>query len=111
KYFNECRAMGIKILPPDIHESAETFSVEGDTIRFGLTAIKNVGASAIQPIMKARKEVGRFESFSHFCEKMDTRGVNKRVLESLIKSGAMDCFGSRKQMIENLDSILEDIAR
>lgn len=112
KYFNECRTMGIKILPPDIHVSEETFTVEGDNIRFGLTAVKNVGSSAALPILKAREQTGKFVSLEHFCETIDSRTVNKRVLENLTKAGAMDCFGlSRKQMVENLDRILENVAR
>jgi DNA polymerase III subunit alpha len=111
RYFHECRDMGIKILPPSINESGERFSVEGDTIRFGLAAIKNVGTAAIQSIGKAREE-GKFESLEQFYERVDTRAVNKRVVESLIKSGAMDCFKvPRKQLIEQLDHILEDVAR
>lgn len=111
KYFHECRDMGIKILPPDINESGERFTVEGDTLRFGLAAIKNVGGSAMQSIAKAR-ELAKFASLEHFYECVDTRAVNKRVVESLIKSGAMDAFGvPRKQLIQKLDSILEDVAR
>jgi DNA polymerase III subunit alpha len=112
KYFHECRDMGIKILPPAINESGERFTVEGDTLRFGLAAIKNVGGTAIESIMKARLECGKFDSLEKFYEKVDTRTVNKRVVESLIKSGAMDTFGvPRKQLIGQLDEILEDVAR
>ncbi len=111
RYFHECRDMGIKILPPSINDSGERFSVEGDTIRFGLAAIKNVGGAAIQSIAKAQQE-GKFESLEQFYERVDTRAVNKRVVESLIKSGAMDSFNlPRKQLIEQLDHILEDVAR
>ncbi len=111
KYFHECRDMGIKIMPPDVNESGERFTVEGETIRFGLAAIKNVGATAIQSITKAREEA-KFQSLEHFYELVDTRTVNKRVVENLIKSGAMDGFGQpRKQMILQLEQILEDAAR
>ena len=111
RYFHECRDMGIKILPPSINDSGERFSVEGDTIRFGLAAIKNVGGAAIQSIAKAR-EGGKFESLEQFYERVDTRAVNKRVVESLIKSGSMDNFNiPRKQLIQQLDHILEDVAR
>ncbi|MCI0413159.1 DNA polymerase III subunit alpha [bacterium] len=111
RYFHECRDMGIRILPPNINDSGERFSVEGDTIRFGLAAIKNVGAAAIQSIAKAREQ-GKFESLEQFYERVDTRAVNKRVVESLIKSGAMDSFQvPRKQLIQQLDHILEDVAR
>ncbi len=112
KYFNECRTMGIKILPPDIHESNEKFTVEEDTIRFGLAAVKNVGSSAIQSILKGKSETPRFRSLEHFYEKVDPRTVNKRVVESLIKAGAMDCFQiPRKQMIQQIDQLLEMTAR
>ena len=111
KYFHECRDMGIKILPPDINESAERFAVEGDTLRFGLAAIKNVGGTAMQSITKARQS-GKFNSLDHFYQCVETRTVNKRVVESLIKSGAMDSFKiARKQLIQQLDGILEDVAR
>lgn len=111
KYFNECRVMGIKILPPDVNVSQEMFSVEGDTIRFGLAAVKNVGSSAIQSIVKAR-ETGPFQSLEDFYDRVDSRTVNKRVVESLIKSGAMDSFNTpRKGMVEQLDRLLENISR
>jgi len=111
KYFHECRDMGIKILPPNINESSERFKVEGETIRFGLAAVKNVGATAVQSIIKAR-EAGTFDSLEHFYECVDTRTVNKRVVESLIKSGAMDGFGvPRKYLIQMLDRLIEDAAR
>ena len=103
KYIHECRIMGIPILPPHVNESAEKFSVEGKTIRFGLAAVKNVGSTAIQSIIKARTEAGPFKSLDHFYDLVDSRVVNKRVVESLIKSGAMDCFQlPRKQMIQQL---------
>ena len=111
KYFHECRDMGIKILPPNVNESGERFSPEGENIRFGLAAIKNVGGTAVQSINKAR-ETGPFDSLEHFYERVDTRTVNKRVVESLIKSGAMDHFKTpRKQLIQMLDQLIEDAAR
>jgi DNA polymerase-3 subunit alpha len=111
KYFNECRAMGIKILPPDINESGEKFSVEQDAVRFGLAAVKNVGGSAIQSILKARSSAS-FRSLEEFYERVDSRTVNKRVVESLIRCGAMDTFKApRKGMSQQLDRILDDIAR
>jgi DNA polymerase III subunit alpha len=112
KYFNECRAMAIQILPPNINQSVERFSVEGNTIRFGMAAVKNVGSSAIQSILKGRTQKSEFQSLDQFYEIVDSRSVNKRVVESLIKSGAMDCFQvSRKFMIDQLDRILENTAR
>lgn len=112
KYFNECRAMGIQILPPNINQSIEKFSAEGNTIRFGMAAVKNVGSSAIQSILKGRSQKIEFQSLDQFYEIVDSRSVNKRVVESLIKSGAMDCFQvARKFMIDQLDRILENTAR
>jgi len=99
RFLAECREMGIKILPPDINASYASFRVEGEAIRFGLAAIKGVGMGAIESIVAARKEVGRFDSIFRFCESVDLRAVNKRVIEALIKSGAMDSFGSRRSQL------------
>src|SRR6266699_1122869 len=90
KYINECRDMGIKVLPPDVHHSDWNFTPDGEAIRFGLGAIKNVGQSAVEAIRIARQEVGRFHSIYQFCEKVDLGAVNKRMIESFIKAGAMD---------------------
>src|SRR5579884_1223896 len=95
KYINECREMGIAVEPPDINVSDANFTPHGSAIRFGLAAVKNVGHNAIESIVAARKELGRFKSLYEFCEKVDLRLLNKRVLESLIKSGAMDSLGRR----------------
>ena len=92
-YINECRNMGIKILRPDINESFRNFTVTKEGIRFGLSAIKNVGIAAIDSIIEAKKNEQIFVSLIDFCEKVDTRAVNKKVIESLIKSGAFDSFG------------------
>ncbi len=91
KFVAECRAHDITILPPDINQSVKIFSVEGDAIRFGLAAVKNVGQGAIDIITAARSE-GPFTSLFNFCEKVDLHKVNKRVVESLIKCGAFDCL-------------------
>ena len=107
------KEMGIKVLPPDINLSDDTFSIEknktsleGKTIRFSLTAVKNVGTAAIENILETRKSLPEgFHSFTQFVHKTDGRKVNKKVLESLIKVGAMDRFGTRASMLENLDSI------
>ncbi len=108
KYINECREMGIAVEPPDINVSDANFTPHGQAIRFGLAAVKNVGGNAIQSIVAARKKLGRnFRSFYEFCEEVDLRLLNKRVLESLIKSGAMDCFGRRAQLMQALDSAIE----
>jgi DNA polymerase-3 subunit alpha len=107
KYINECRAMGIRVEPPDITFSDANFTPHGDAIRFGLAAVKNVGHNAIESILAARKEAGAFHSIYEFCEKVDLRLLNKRVLESLIKAGAMDSLGRRSQLMAVLDRAIE----
>ena len=104
--------MGINILPPDINISQSDFIIEKDrqslenkTIRFGLSAIKNVGSVAIKTIIKERKNNGPFRSLTDFCLRVDTQKVNKKVIESLIKVGAMDCFGGRSAILAALDQI------
>ncbi|MEK7550424.1 MAG: DNA polymerase III subunit alpha [Patescibacteria group bacterium] len=100
---NECRRMKIKVMPPDINESGVDFVNTGDVIRFGLSAIKNVGKAAIEAILEARKS-GVFTSFSDFIEKADARRVNKKVVESLIKVGALSSFGNRASLLGGLSS-------
>jgi DNA polymerase III subunit alpha len=107
KYINECREMGIAVEPPDINVSDANFTPHGPAIRFGLAAVKNVGHNAIDSIVAARKELGRFTSIYEFCEKVDLRLLNKRVLESLIKSGAMDSLGRRAQLMAVLDKAMD----
>ncbi len=107
KYINECREMGIAVEPPDINVSDANFTPHGAAIRFGLAAIKNVGQNAIDSIVAARKKLGRFRSFFDFCENVDLRLLNKRVLESLIKSGAMDELGHRAQLMQVVDKAIE----
>ncbi len=108
KYINECREMGISVEPPDINVSDANFTPHGQAIRFGLAAVKNVGANAIESIVAARKKLGRnFRSIYEFCEEVDLRLLNKRVLESLIKSGAMDSLGRRAQLMQALDKAIE----
>jgi DNA polymerase III subunit alpha len=107
KYINECREMGIAVEAPDINVSDANFTPHGDSIRFGLAAVKNVGGNAIESIVAARKKLGRFKSLFEFCENVDLRLLNKRVLESLIKSGAMDSFGRRAQLMAVLDKAIE----
>ncbi len=111
-YLNECREMGIGILPPDVNSSGMTFTPDGSRIRFGLMAIKNVGEAAIRSALEARKELGRFDNFFQFCEHVDLRLINKRVMESLIKAGALDSLGARRaQMLAALDRAMELGAR
>jgi DNA polymerase-3 subunit alpha len=104
-YIEECRRMGIEVLPPDVNESNENFTVAGDKIRFGLAAVKNVGQGAVESIIQTRKQKGPFQNFSDFCRRLDTKVVNKRVLESLIKCGAFDSLGDRRaQLMGAVDS-------
>jgi DNA polymerase-3 subunit alpha len=108
KYINECREMGIEIMPPDINSSGLDFSAEGRKIRFGLSAIKNVGDGAIRSILDARRDAGRIGSLHALCEAVDPRVVNKRILEALIRSGSLDSMGSHRAQLEALiDSALE----
>jgi DNA polymerase-3 subunit alpha len=108
KYINEARSMGITVLPPDVNSSAMNFTPVGDQIRFGLCAIKNVGENTVTGILQARETLGRFTSVFQFCESIDTRLLNKRVLESLIRSGAMDGLGAhRAQMMAVIDSVVD----
>jgi len=105
----ECRRLEITVLPPDINKSQASFSIEKDgtsVIRFGLTAIKNVGLGAIEPIIAERTEEGDFKSIEDLCRRADLRGVNKRVMESLIKAGALDCLGDRGALLQSVDRIL-----
>jgi DNA polymerase-3 subunit alpha len=107
KYINECREMGIPVEPPDVNVSAANFTPHGEAIRFGLSAVKNVGHNAIESIVIARKEIGSFKSIFQFCEKVDLRLLNKRVIESLIKTGAMDAMGRRSQLMAVVDAAME----
>jgi DNA polymerase-3 subunit alpha len=107
KYINECREMGIAVDAPDINVSDANFTPHGEAIRFGLAAVKNVGGNAIESIVTARKKLGRFKSIFDFCENVDLRLLNKRVVESLTKSGAMDSLGRRAQLMDVLDRAME----
>ncbi len=108
KYINEARSMGITVLPPDVNSSAMNFTPLGDQIRFGLCAIKNVGENTVTGILQARETLTRFTSVFQFCESVDTRQLNKRVLESLVRAGAMDGLGAhRAQMIAVIDRVME----
>jgi DNA polymerase-3 subunit alpha len=108
KYIQECKEMSISVEPPDVQSSGAQFTPHGDAIRFGLAAVKNVGGNAIESISKAREELGgRFRSFWEFCEKVDLRVMNKRVIESLIKAGALDSLGKRGQLYNAVDRAME----
>ena len=114
---NECKHMGINVLSPDLNESDVGFkivedkdSLKGKAIRFGLSAIKNVGKAAIEAILEVR-DVGKFESFADFLSRVDSRRVNKKVLESLIKVGAMGNFGKRASLLSSMDEIRGKVAK
>jgi DNA polymerase-3 subunit alpha len=108
KYIGECREIGISVEPPDVQISGVQFTPHGGAIRFGLAAGKNVGGNAIESILKARQQLGgRFKSFWEFCEKVDLRVLNKRVIESLIKAGALDSLGKRGQLMAAVDKAME----
>ncbi len=111
KYIKECRELNISVDPPDVRFSAADFTPHGEAIRFGLTAIKNVGRNAIDSILAVRAELAAegksLGSFQEFCEKVDLRMLNKRVLESLIKAGALDSFGRRSQLLAAVDKTME----
>jgi DNA polymerase-3 subunit alpha len=108
KYINEARSMGIRVLPPDVNSSDVDFTPTGDQIRFGLRAIKNVGENTVKGVLQARESLGHFTTLFEFCESIDTRLLNKRVIESLVRSGAMDGLGAhRAQMIAAIDRAIE----
>ncbi|MFZ1983834.1 MAG: DNA polymerase III subunit alpha, partial [Desulfatitalea sp.] len=108
KYINECRSHQIEVLPPDVNNGDTTFTVADGKIRFGLVAVKNVGAGAVEVIADERRANGPFKSLFDFCERVDLRKVNKRVVESLIACGAFDATGARRsQMMAVLEEALE----
>jgi DNA polymerase-3 subunit alpha len=98
-YLAECRRMGIQVLPPDVNESDHWFSAVGGNIRFGLGAVRNVGANVVDSIIRTRKNKGRFTSFKDFLEKCELVCCNKRTIESLIKAGAFDSFGQPRKAL------------
>lgn len=111
-YIELCRRMGIKILPPDINASSANFSVDGEAVRFGLAAVRNVGDAAIQDITQVRRQDGPFKSLLDFCRRVDMGKVNKRVIESLIKCGAFDTSGAkRSQLLAVLEQAVGEAQR
>ncbi len=107
-YINECREQDIEVLPPDINQSLIDFSVHDDRVRFGMAAVKNVGKAALQSIIEEREENGRYTSLEDFCNRVDSRKVNSRVIESLIKSGSFDSVGClRSQLMAIVDQAME----
>ncbi len=111
KYINEARGMSISILPPDVNESDLYFTPIGEAIRFGLAAIKNVGENTAKAIRESRLNQGEFRSLYEFCERIESRFLNKRVFESLIKSGAVDSLGSRESMLASVDDAVAALQR
>jgi len=109
KYIKECQKLGVEVLPPDVNESCAEFRVRGNSIRYGLSGVKNVGESAIESIVSAREDKGSFQSIFDFCERVDLRVVNKKCVESLIKCGAFDSCGGghRAQLLKALDTAVE----
>ena len=111
KYINEARGMSISILPPDVNESDLYFTPVGESIRFGLAAIKNVGENTARAIRESRTSQGEFKSLYDFCERIESRYLNKRVFESLIRSGAVDSLGPRESMLVSVDDALAALQR
>ncbi|MGB9466367.1 MAG: DNA polymerase III subunit alpha [Candidatus Acidiferrum sp.] len=111
KYINEARGMSISILPPDVNESDLYFTPVGESIRFGLAAIKNVGENTAKAVRDSRLSAGEFKSLYDLCERIEARFLNKRVFESLIKSGAVDSLGPRESMLASVDEALAAVQR
>ncbi|MFA5524285.1 MAG: DNA polymerase III subunit alpha [Tissierellales bacterium] len=115
-YIQECKRLGIEILPPNINESYSKFTVKEGAIRFGLAAIKNVGAAAINSIVETRKRGGKFLSFVDFCQRVDLNVINKRMIESMIKCGTFDLLGANRAQLlaiyeRTLDGMNQDRKR
>ncbi len=110
-YIAECKDMGIAVLPPEVNHSDDTFTVEGDAIRFGLGAVKNVGRGLIRSMMAKRAEGGPFKSLEDFLQRMGEGELNKRAVEQFIKCGAMDCFGNhRSELLAVFDSMMDSVS-
>ena len=109
-YLNECRRMGIKVLPPDVNDSDFDFTPRGSDIRFGLSAVRNVGANVVDSIIATRKAHGRFASFYDFIDKVEVSVCNKRVVESLIKAGAFDSLGDSRRGLTTVHEQVIDAA-
>ena len=110
-YISECKDMGIPVLPPDINHSSDNFSVEGEAIRFGLGAVKNVGRGLIRSMVAKRNEGGPFKSLEDFITRMGEGELNKRAVENFIKCGACDCFGyHRSELLNVYEEMMDTIA-
>ncbi|WP_373270182.1 DNA polymerase III subunit alpha [Leifsonia sp. NCR5] len=111
-YLNECRRMGIKVLPPDVNESNLYFAAVGTDIRFGMGAVRNVGANVVEGVREARETKGRFDSFHDFLTKVPIHAANKRTVESLIKAGAFDSLGhTRRALVEVHEDAVESAVK
>ncbi len=110
-YIAECKGMGIPVLPPDINHSDDPFTVEGDAIRFGLGAVKNVGRGLIRSMVQKRAEGGDFRSLEDFLQRMGEGELNKRAVENFIKCGSMDCFGNhRSELLAVYETMMDSVA-
>jgi DNA polymerase-3 subunit alpha len=111
EYTEECRQMGIKLLPPDVNESNDTFTVSGENIRYGLVAVKNIGRGFIRDLMAERRKNGPFKDFEEFCRRMYGGDLNRRAVESLIKCGGFDSFGARRRQLMMVSgAVLDSVA-
>ena len=112
EYINTCRAMGIRILPPDINEGEAGFSVSGDSIRYGLAAIRSLGKGVIQNMVEEREAHGPYKNLKDFMSRLTSKEVNKRTIENLIKAGALDSLGAtRKQLMSVYAIVMDDVNR
>ena len=108
KYIAEARGMGIEVLPPSVNEADKSFTVPSGKIRFGLSAIKGLGDAALQAVLDARESDGAFQSLYDFCERVPLRQLNKKTLETLVRSGAFDCFDrNRAQLMDALERAID----
>ncbi|MBC8531366.1 DNA polymerase III subunit alpha [Gehongia tenuis] len=111
-YIDTCRHKGIKVLPPDVNTSYRKFSVDGESIRFGLLAIKNVGSTAVEILVEERQKNGPFKDFLDFCQRGDSEFLNKRMVESMIKAGAFDSLGAiRPQLMYVYEKVMDSVAQ
>ncbi|WP_246580802.1 DNA polymerase III subunit alpha [Deinococcus aestuarii] len=106
EYVSDARKMDVRVLPPDINRSAADFAVQGEEILFGLYAIKGLGEAAVQKILEERQRAGAFKSLADFCSRLGNKVCNRKAMESLIKSGAFDRYGERRQLTESLEDSL-----
>lgn len=112
RYIAECQRINIKVLPPHVNYSEQKFTVQGNDIRFGLLAIKNIGAGFVDTLIREREKNGEYKDFYSFCERLYGKDTNRRSIESLIKSGAMDGLAeSRNQMLSSIDMVMADLDR